>query len=104
MQLINSVKKARYTLACISAPQHFAGINMFQKLSGYVKAHCPNEKKRITKRYLKSEQISITGIRCTFTRGNGVGARMKASAEMRYTNDKKNITTRFSILLSAIYR
>lgn len=62
---------------------------MFQKLSGYVKACCPMTEKRITRRYLKSEQISITGIRCTFTRSNGVGAWMKASAEMQYTRVKK---------------
>ncbi|KYN08521.1 hypothetical protein ALC62_00505 [Cyphomyrmex costatus] len=52
---------------------------MFEKLSGYVKARCPVTEKRITQRYLKSEQISITGIRCTFTRAwaAGEGRRMQ---------------------------
>lgn len=43
--------------------------------------------KRITERYLKSEQISIMGIRCTFTRGIDVGTRMKV--QERSTGEKK---------------
>lgn len=72
-QSIRSVKKARHGARSLSLSlsrairaRHSAGINMFEKLSGHVKARLSADGKTYVPHsdmYLKSEQISITGIR-----------------------------------------
>jgi len=99
VQLINSVKKGeiQYVPVAIRV-RHSVGINVFEKLSERVKARCPVTGKCITERYLKSKQISIMGICCTFTRGVDVVTRKCRNI----VREKKNTNVLFHFSLGDI--